>query len=487
MPIPGPQTRAFNSPADELLYGGSAGSAKSMVLLGIAATNHSRSLILRRQLTEIDGLADELVKMLGHGRLQQERHASMSAAGPTAASARSSSEGSTAPTIGRHTPAALAIFLGGTRPASSSRCRSSRCWHGCAPPTWAALPRRVCLEPAARRRGAMADRMVCAVDRADVQPAGEGRRTALVHLPEIEDALGRWPGRVRGRRRNLHREDRARSSARGCRTTRFCRRDNVYLAQLQNRPEPLRSQLLHGDFLAGREDDAWQVIPSDWIQAARMRWTPTRPDMPMTTLGIDVAQGGADRTCLAPRYGAWFAPVKAVPGDETPDGIERGDARLRGDARRLHRRRRPRRRLGRGCLRAPQPPPARGRARRFHGDQPVAPHERQRGRALRQSAGRGVVAVPRGARPGDRRRHRAAARPRARRRTGDAAARARAARDTDRVEGADHQAPRPLARQGGRRGAGLVLRHQRAQERLQPMRLQTRQNVGYDSAKRRRR
>jgi hypothetical protein len=101
----------------------------------------------------------------------------------------------------------------------------------------------------------------------------------------------------------------------------FLSRDNVYLAQLQNRPEPLRSQLLHGDFLAGREDDAWQVIPSDWIQEARMRWTPQRPDMPMTTLGIDVAAGGADRTALAARYGSWFAPVKAVPGDQTPDGM----------------------------------------------------------------------------------------------------------------------------------------------------------------------
>jgi hypothetical protein len=101
----------------------------------------------------------------------------------------------------------------------------------------------------------------------------------------------------------------------------FLSRDNTYLAQLQNRPEPLRSQLLHGDFLAGREDDAWQVIPAAWIQDARQRWTPQKPEMPMTTLGVDVAQRGNDRTALAARYGNWFAPIKTIPGRDTPDGL----------------------------------------------------------------------------------------------------------------------------------------------------------------------
>jgi hypothetical protein len=41
-----------------------------------------------------------------------------------------------------------------------------------------------------------------------------------------------------------------------------------YRARLQNLPEPLRSQLLNGDFLAGREDDRNQVIPSEWVRRA---------------------------------------------------------------------------------------------------------------------------------------------------------------------------------------------------------------------------
>jgi hypothetical protein len=34
-----------------------------------------------------------------------------------------------------------------------------------------------------------------------------------------------------------------------------------YMAQLQNLPEPLRSQMMLGDFDVGIEDDARQVIP----------------------------------------------------------------------------------------------------------------------------------------------------------------------------------------------------------------------------------
>jgi hypothetical protein len=42
-----------------------------------------------------------------------------------------------------------------------------------------------------------------------------------------------------------------------------------YRAQLQSLPEPLRSQLLYGDFSAGMEDAANQVIPTRWIARRR--------------------------------------------------------------------------------------------------------------------------------------------------------------------------------------------------------------------------
>ncbi len=40
----------------------------------------------------------------------------------------------------------------------------------------------------------------------------------------------------------------------------------------QAMPEPLRSKMLFGDFKAGREDNAYQVIPSEWVRLAQEHW-----------------------------------------------------------------------------------------------------------------------------------------------------------------------------------------------------------------------
>jgi hypothetical protein len=77
--------------------------------------------------------------------------------------------------------------------------------------------------------------------------------------------------------------------------------------------------LAAGKFDDALPDDEWQVIPTAWIMAAQDRWTPEQPkDVPMTAMGVDVAQGGMDETVLAPRYDWWFAPLITVPGVKTP-------------------------------------------------------------------------------------------------------------------------------------------------------------------------
>lgn len=93
-----------------------------------------------------------------------------------------------------------------------------------------------------------------------------------------------------------------------------------YMAQLQSLPEPLRSQMLKGDFTAGMEDDAMQVIPTAWVEAAMARWK--RPDVlpRMDSMGIDVARGGKDNTLISRRHGWWFDELLAYPGTETPNG-----------------------------------------------------------------------------------------------------------------------------------------------------------------------
>lgn len=93
-----------------------------------------------------------------------------------------------------------------------------------------------------------------------------------------------------------------------------------YVATLQALPEPLRSQMLHGDFSAGMDDDPWQVIPTAWVEAAMARWKRLDVRPPMDSIGVDVARGGRDNTVIARRHGWWFDELLTYPGSATPDG-----------------------------------------------------------------------------------------------------------------------------------------------------------------------
>jgi hypothetical protein len=93
-----------------------------------------------------------------------------------------------------------------------------------------------------------------------------------------------------------------------------------YMATLQALPEPLRSQMLYGDFTAGMEDSPWQVIPTAWVEEAMRRWEKKVTKPRMDSMGIDVARGGQDNTVIAKRHGDWFDELLAYPATQTPDG-----------------------------------------------------------------------------------------------------------------------------------------------------------------------
>lgn len=98
-----------------------------------------------------------------------------------------------------------------------------------------------------------------------------------------------------------------------------------YIATLQALPEPLRSKMLYGDFKAGRDEDPWQVIPSEWVRLAQERWrakvaTGWKPTTPLSAIGIDVARGGKDKTILTPRWDNFFGEQEKHAGSTTPNG-----------------------------------------------------------------------------------------------------------------------------------------------------------------------
>lgn len=98
----------------------------------------------------------------------------------------------------------------------------------------------------------------------------------------------------------------------------------TYRTQLEQLPEELRRRYLLGDFTAAASDDEWQVLPTEWIRAAQDRWREDDGER-MEAVGVDVAQGGADYTVLAPRWTGksvrhWVGRLHKYKGSETPDG-----------------------------------------------------------------------------------------------------------------------------------------------------------------------
>jgi len=97
--------------------------------------------------------------------------------------------------------------------------------------------------------------------------------------------------------------------------------DTGYRSVLQALPEPLRSQLLYGDFAVSVKDDIWQAIPTAWIIEAQNRWlAKPKSELALRAVGVDPSRGGDDETAIAKLYGTTFEIVTHA-GIDTPDGI----------------------------------------------------------------------------------------------------------------------------------------------------------------------
>lgn len=99
----------------------------------------------------------------------------------------------------------------------------------------------------------------------------------------------------------------------------------VYMAtgydrQLENLPEPLRSQLRWGKFGLIAADDIWQCIPTQWIVEAQARCIPAnKPKVELRSVGVDPSRGGGDEFDIAKLYGNWFELIRHE-GRDAPDG-----------------------------------------------------------------------------------------------------------------------------------------------------------------------
>lgn len=319
-PNPGPQTDALSTAADETLYGGQAGGGKTDLLLGLAVTAHKRSLILRRINKDAQKLVPRMVEILGsrNGYNGQLQRWTAGALGPGRQIDFGGCELEDDKQRYKGDPHDLIGFDEGTD-FSYSQYRFIIGWNRSAD-----LQQRCRVVVTSNPPTTAEGMWVIAHWRAWLDPLhpnparpGELRWFTTGSNGEDMEVDGPEPFEVRGRM--------VRPRSRTYIPARL--EDNPYLAEtsyasvLDALPEELRRAYRDGNFSAGLSDQEFQVIPTAWIEAAQARWTPDRPrGRAMSALGVDVAQGGEDKTVIASRYGGWYAPLVRAPGSTTRTG-----------------------------------------------------------------------------------------------------------------------------------------------------------------------
>jgi hypothetical protein len=338
LPTPGPQLEAFLSEADLLLYGGAAGGGKTDLLCGLALTEHMRSVIFRRQADDLRGFWDRLSSLCpdpaeqnsnikrmvtSDGRLIECGHLDKPRS-------EFGWQGRPHDFIGfdegaQLTAAKVNFVLGWNRSADGRRCRAVIATN---PPiggegAWLIEWFAPWLDPMFPNRAEPGELRWAIV-------VGNGSEivTVWVDGPEpviVEDGkvlrLATPEEMAAEKRREDIYEPISRTFIPSKLEDNPYLRDTGYRAKINAMPEPLRSQLLHGDFMAGKVDDPYQVIPTAWVKLAQERWRKNadKPRSPQTGLGVDVAQGGNDKTVYAPLHGVRFEELTEQPGKETPD------------------------------------------------------------------------------------------------------------------------------------------------------------------------
>lgn len=312
-PLPGPQSQAYDSPADVLFYGGAAGGGKSDLLLGLATTQHQKTMLYRKVGTELQGLIDRTHSMTGS--LVRGNPARWKSGNGLRLIDYGSipNPGDEQKYQGR--PYDLVGFDEITN-FTEYEFRFLTAWNRTTAPGQRC--RIVCTgNPPVDSTGDWVLKFWGPwLDKDHPNPARPGELRWFTTIDGQDREVERFPFKHKG----LIVTPRSRTFI----PARLA--DNPYLsstdyaATLEALPEPLRSKMLLGDFTAGREDNTFQVLPTAWIEAAQARWRPDGRQGPMDSVGLDVARGGRDETVAACRFGTWYDELKSFPGSETPDG-----------------------------------------------------------------------------------------------------------------------------------------------------------------------
>lgn len=347
-PQPGPQTRAYFSEADELLYGGAAGGGKTDLLLGLATTQHQRSVLFRNQSVDLTSLFERLEQIEPNPLKKNAQQRSMKTrSGRVIETGHLDLPGSERNHMGR-----AKDFIGFDEAALLDELRVNFVgqWLRSIDPkqrcriVFATNPPMPEIKDGIMTDTAVGDWLIRWfapwLDPLYPNPAEQGELRWCFMRAEGERLVTVWvdgPGYylpdTAERVDNPTKEQRASGEVSAARSRTFIRSlvsDNMFYAnsgyaeRLSGTPEPMRSMLLLGDFTIKGDDHPFQIIPTSWVLAAEERhrnrpWSEVK-FLRQLVLACDIAQGGIDTTVLAPLYETdYFEDLVTRPGSKTPD------------------------------------------------------------------------------------------------------------------------------------------------------------------------
>jgi hypothetical protein len=317
VPNPGPQTDAYFCPADVLLYGGQGGGGKSDLGLGLAFTAHNRSLIMRRKYANLSALTERAIQINGsrdgfNGSpppLLRTGDRYIQFAGNQHAGDEEDWQGHAFDfkyfdEATQFLESQIRFHLGWLR--STAQGQRVRAILGSNPPL-----------------NADGDWIIGMfrpwLDITHPKPAKHNELRWFVTAPDGSDLEVDGPNPITLDGRELKPMSRTFIPA-ALKDNPFLINTN-YQANLDGLPEPLRSAVRDGNFMAARQDADFQVLPTQWIIEAQARWKADGyKAFNMTAMAFDPAGGGADAAELARRHGGWYAEMISEKGPETADG-----------------------------------------------------------------------------------------------------------------------------------------------------------------------
>ncbi|MEK0418307.1 MAG: hypothetical protein RI949_2313 [Pseudomonadota bacterium] len=315
VPNPGPQTEAYFSEADVLLYGGEPGGGKSQLIIGLALNCHKRSLLMRRKYTDLGRLVEDTLKAYGSRdgfngspppklRISDEQVIDFGAAANIGDEESFMGKGRDLLAIDEAThfaEAQIRFLMGWNRTEiPGQRVRTV-----------------LATNPPLRPEGLWVVEMFKPwLDPGYPNPAKHGELRWVISDEDGKDEWVDGPTPVWRAGKEYRPMSRTYIPASVDDNPEYA--DSDYKRQLEAMPEPYRS-LLMGGFRTSFQDAPNQVIPTAWVTAAQARWSPQPPQgVPMCAMGVDATGGGTDPMIVAMRHGAWFAPIVEVPAKDIP-------------------------------------------------------------------------------------------------------------------------------------------------------------------------